>query len=100
MKPLPPAPLLNLVVRACTNSAMIGVDSMRLVTIATFHQVAEAHMAKNLLESEGIPVTLADEQSAALQGSLVGPGGVAKLQVPEDQAQRSAEILRRAKGAH
>jgi hypothetical protein len=72
--------------------------SMRLVNIATYSQVAEAYMAKHLLEAEGIEASLADEESGAAVGYAHGPSGAVKLQVPEGQAERSTAILKAAKG--
>ena len=70
---------------------------MHLVTIATFGQLAEAHMAKNLLEAEGIQVFLADEQLIDSFSPIDGPHGGVRLQVPEDQAKRATELLHAVK---
>jgi hypothetical protein len=69
---------------------------MQLVTIATFGQLAEAHMAKNLLEAEGIEVFLAGEHVNDTFTLNIGPSGP-KLQVPEDQANRATELLQAVK---
>jgi hypothetical protein len=71
---------------------------MKLLTIATFGQLAEAHMAKNLLEVEGIQVFLAEEQTATVETMPhIRPGSSPKLQVPEDQAKRATELLQAVK---
>ncbi len=64
------------------------------VTVATFHRSFEAQMAKNLLESEGIPSIVSGEITADMlplgQG---GAKGQIDLQVRSDDAQRAAVIL-------
>lgn len=72
-------------------------DDMQLVTVATFNQLAEAYLAKNLLEAQGIPVFLADEGSASWHVGTVIPGAAAKLQVSEEHEIRAAQILQEAK---
>ena len=44
----------------------------KLVTIASHLTAQEAHLAKNSLESEGIPAVLADEETENLLGLVVG----------------------------
>jgi hypothetical protein len=70
---------------------------MQLVTIATFGQLAEAYMAKNLLEAEGIQVYLADEHGVDSFSPVIRPGSAPRIQVPENQAKRAAEILQAVK---
>jgi hypothetical protein len=68
---------------------------MQLVTIATFGDVTEAHMAKNLLEDEGIEAFVADE--FAVRGRGIRPAGSPKLQVAEEQAERATQLLQAVK---
>ncbi len=64
--------------------------SDRLVTIASFAFTPEAQMAKNLLESEGIPAIVAGELTA---DAFAGAAGEAKLQVRAEDAQRAVSLL-------
>jgi hypothetical protein len=70
---------------------------MRLVTIASFPTAADAFLAKNFLEENGIPASVLDEQD--LVGSAPGlfVGNLAKLQVADHQAEKATEILKSAK---
>jgi len=68
--------------------------SENFVTVATFHRSAEAQLAKNLLEEEGIASTLSGELTAdMLPFGQAGGGDQIVLQVPESAAQRAAGIL-------
>jgi hypothetical protein len=68
--------------------------SETFVTVATFHRTAEAQLAKNLLEEEGIASTLSGELTAdMLPFGQAGGGDQIVLQVPESGAQRAAGIL-------
>jgi hypothetical protein len=64
--------------------------SDRVVTIASFAFTPEAEMAKNLLETEGIPAFLAGELSANL---LNNAAGEVQLQVRAQDAQRAVAVL-------
>jgi hypothetical protein len=72
---------------------------MQLVTVASFTTLTEAYMAKNMLEAEGIQVFLADENVITLGGEIPAfySGIEPKIQVPEDQAERAAELLKSVK---
>jgi hypothetical protein len=65
---------------------------MDLVTVASYDRVAEARLAKNLLEAEGIPAFL-DEDAAADVFHLAGE---IKLQVAEEHAAAAREVLEAA----
>jgi hypothetical protein len=66
----------------------------KLVTVMTFNQHIEAHMAKNYLESEGISSIIAGElTSETLFGSPIGLGDQIILQVREEDAQRATGLL-------
>lgn len=62
---------------------------MDIVTIAAYGRQPEAHLAKNLLESEDIPAFLSEETA----GDMLHLGGEIKLMVPENFVERAREIL-------
>lgn len=63
----------------------------KLVQVAAFFDLAEAHILKGLLESEGLEVFLFDEQAAAFAPLVVG--GV-RLMVREPDLERARELLK------
>lgn len=66
----------------------------KLVTVMKFNQHFEAHLAKNYLENEGIPSTVAGELTTeTLFGNPVGLGDQIVLQVREEDAQRATGLL-------
>jgi hypothetical protein len=67
---------------------------MRLVTVATFGDGWEAHLAIGKLEAEGIPAVLADENIVGTGGGIYTnlAGGI-KLQVPEADIERALAAL-------
>jgi len=62
----------------------------KLVTIATFLNVAEAHIVKGLLESEGIQVFIYDEQATMYSPNYVG--GV-RLVVKQSDVENAKRII-------
>jgi hypothetical protein len=67
---------------------------MNLVTIATFAQSWEAHLAAGKLEAAGIPAVLADENIVSIGGGIyTGLAGGIKLQVPQVDAERALAEL-------
>jgi len=62
---------------------------MDLVTVAAFDRVAEARLAKNLLEAEGIPAFL-DEDAMS---DVLHLTSEVKLQVAEEHAEQARSIL-------
>jgi hypothetical protein len=66
--------------------------SDRLTTVATFHEPVAAALARNFLESEGIPAVLFDETTIATDWMLAGAIGGIKLQVAPIHLER-AELL-------
>ena len=68
--------------------------AVRLVTVATFNQSWEAHLACGKLEAEGIRAVLDNENMVNVGGGLYTnmTGGI-KLQVPHDQLQRALAAL-------
>jgi hypothetical protein len=66
--------------------------SDKLVFVAAFVMPVEAQLARGLLEADGIRAFLTGEQSANVFG-VRGLGGQIRLQVPEGDAERAADIL-------
>ncbi|MGG4603753.1 DUF2007 domain-containing protein [Paenalcaligenes sp. Me131] len=64
-----------------------------LVTISRYSFPHEAYVARALLESEGIPVFLADEHTITMQWLYSNALGGVRLQVPETFAARAVELL-------
>jgi hypothetical protein len=65
----------------------------KLVTIRAYENPAEAHAAKNCLESEGIIALVADEAVGNWLGYMGSAIGGIKLQVSETEAERAQAIL-------
>lgn len=64
-----------------------------LVTICRYSFSFEAHVARALLESEGIPVFVADEHTINMQWLYSDALGGVRLQVPEAFVERALELL-------
>ena len=64
-----------------------------LVTVASYPDAIQAHLAKGLLESEGIPAFLLNEQHISLNWLVSNALGSVKLQVPASQSKQAREIL-------
>ena len=62
---------------------------MDFVTVASYSLQPEAHLAKNLLESEEIPAVLSEE----IAGDMLHLGNEIKLMVPAEHAKRARELL-------
>jgi hypothetical protein len=69
---------------------------MPLVTLTTFRNAQEANLAKAVLEDEGVPAFLADENVASI-APYMSPMGV-RLQVADDDFDRAEGILNRIAG--
>jgi hypothetical protein len=65
---------------------------MDLVTVASFDQTPEAHLAKNLLDAEGIPAFL----DAEVASDVFHLTSEVKLQVPTEHAEQARAILEAA----
>jgi hypothetical protein len=63
-----------------------------LVTVATFPDVAEAELAKERLESEGINAFVPDALAGGVMPYLAQSTGV-RVQVKADDAERAREVL-------
>lgn len=69
-----------------------GVMTDRLVTIATFRDVAQAHIARSALEAAGIKAALTEEEGSSLFGSTPAVGGV-HLLVREEDGEGAGRVL-------
>lgn len=65
----------------------------KLVTVSTFDMPTEAHLAKGLLEANGLEVFLADELTVGVAWHLSNAVGGIKLQVAETDVERATSIL-------
>jgi hypothetical protein len=65
-----------------------------LVTVASFPDVAEALLAKERLELEGILAFVADQQTAGVMPYLTSSSGGVRVQVKPADLERAQEILR------
>ncbi|MBM3875935.1 MAG: DUF2007 domain-containing protein [Verrucomicrobia bacterium] len=66
---------------------------MKLVTVFTAFNPAEAQLVRSRLEAAGIPALVASELSAlSTEGYAMAVGGV-HVQVPEDEAADARELL-------
>jgi hypothetical protein len=64
-----------------------------LVTVTSFSDVAEAELAKERLELEGVRAFLIDSQTAGVMPFLTNSTGGVRLQVSPLDAERAREIL-------
>ncbi len=64
-----------------------------LVPIASFETALDAHLARGLLESEGLRVTVADEHTVSANIGLAYAVGGIKLLVRAPHAARARAIL-------
>lgn len=65
----------------------------KMVTVGTFDMPTEAHLAKGLLEANGLTALLADELTVGVAWHLSNAVGGIKLQVAESDVERAAGIL-------
>jgi hypothetical protein len=64
-----------------------------LVTVASYPDVAEAELAKERLELEGIRAFVIDAQTAGVMPFLTGATGGVRVQVEPKDVERSREVL-------
>jgi hypothetical protein len=64
-----------------------------LVTVAAFPDVAEAELAKDRLELEGIRAFVIDAQTAGVMPYLTGASGGVRVQVAPADLERAREVL-------
>lgn len=65
----------------------------KLVTVGTYDMPTEAHLAKGLLEANGLTAFLADELTVGVAWHLSNAIGGIKLQVAESDVERATGIL-------
>jgi hypothetical protein len=65
----------------------------KLVTVATFQQTIEAHLARLRLQSYGIECVVLDEEISGMNGFHTDPEGGIKLQVLETDAKEARRLL-------
>jgi hypothetical protein len=68
-------------------------EPIRWITVATYWQSEEAHLARIRLESEDIPCVIQDEQLGALGTFFASMIGGIKVQVPAEDAERASRLL-------
>lgn len=71
----------------------VEVVPQKLVTVESFRDLAEASIARSVLESAGIPVYLSEENVIRMNWLFSGLLGGIKLQVSEEDAEAALEIL-------
>jgi hypothetical protein len=74
--------------------------SKRLVTIATFDQVAQARLAENALKDTGISAMISDENLVAMDWLLSSAVGGVKVQVWEEDVEKAVSVLETRFGEH
>src|SRR5258708_21448755 len=67
-----------------------------LITVARFSTPWEAHLARTLLESEGLRCCVLEERMPAVHLLSAAPAAFNRLEVHQTDAQRAGEILARA----
>jgi putative signal transducing protein len=75
---------------------LVALPSPRMddpVTVASFPDVAEAQLAKERLELEGIVAFVIDAQTAGVMPYLTSSTGGVRVQVKRSDAARAREIL-------
>jgi hypothetical protein len=70
----------------------------RLVTIVTFDQAAQAELAKNELEEEGVRAIVTDATIVTMDWLLSNAVGGVKVQVWEEDAEKAVAVLRKKFG--
>lgn len=70
----------------------------RFVVIDSFTNPLDAHVARGLLESEGIPAMLHSEHHVWANWPLSQALGGVRLQVPEEHARAARDLLARQRG--
>lgn len=70
----------------------------RLVTVATFANPVETHVARSCLEASGLKAFLTDEETASMVWYLTNALGGIKLQVGEQDADEALALLAESAG--
>jgi len=74
-------------------------DAAALVVVATFDNVAEAHIARGMLDAQGLPSVLADAGILGVLPSIADRVGGVKLQVARRDEQKARDLLEHPPGA-
>jgi hypothetical protein len=74
-------------------------DALALVVVAAFADVAEAHIARGMLDAQGIPSVLADTGILGALPSIADRVGGVKLQVARRDEQKARDMLAHPPGA-
>jgi hypothetical protein len=69
------------------------IDPDAVVTVASYRELWKAHLARSILESEGIPATVADENIIGLELLISDAFGGARVQVLGADLERARLIL-------
>ncbi|MCL4744645.1 MAG: DUF2007 domain-containing protein [Burkholderiaceae bacterium] len=70
-----------------------GDEGFALVAVASFETPFEAHLARGLLQAEGLQATIADEHMISVNAALTYAVGGVRLLVREPHVQRALSIL-------
>ncbi len=73
---------------------------MEYILINSYPNYVEAHIARGVLEEEGIHCWLRDENTVTIDPILTNAVGGIKLMVEKSQAQRAAELLTNLRNEH
>jgi hypothetical protein len=69
-----------------------------MVTVRRYIELTQAELDKSLLEAEGIPAFIPDENSSAIGYAVLGLGGI-RLQVSDEDTDRAQQVLGEEKEA-
>jgi len=75
---------------------MSSSQPMTLATLATFRDPWEAHMLRSLLEAEGIPAEVADDQFIGMNWPLSTALGGARVRVANEHLNAARAVLEQA----
>jgi hypothetical protein len=64
-----------------------------LITVGVYETPVQAAMARNFLETEGVPAYLADDATVGMAWHLTGAVGGVKLRVAREDAERALRLL-------
>jgi Zn finger protein HypA/HybF involved in hydrogenase expression len=66
---------------------------MDFITVNAYNNYVDAHIAKGVLEEQGITCWLKDENTVTIDPILTNAVGGIKVMVPKEEAQRAWDIL-------
>lgn len=70
---------------------------MDFITVNAYNNYVDAHIAKGVLEEQGIACWLKDENTVTIDPILTNAVGGIKVMVPKEEAQRAWDILQALK---